>query len=148
MSATLLATLAILIGGVFAALQGPTNAMLALAFRSPVTAALVSFAVGTAVLIAATAATRAPPDWAAVKTLPWYAWLGGAYGAWFVVAAAYGAPRIGVASLVMFFLVGQLAASVVIDHLGLLGVPQKPVSLTRLAGVVLVLIGALLVRRG
>ncbi|MFN7231890.1 MAG: DMT family transporter [Brevundimonas sp.] len=42
---------------------------------------------------------------------------------------------------------GQLALSLVLDHFGWLGVPRQPLSLTRIAGVALVLAGVLLVRR-
>lgn len=148
MSPALIATLAVVLGGALAALQSPTNALLAAAFQSPVTAAFVSFFIGTLVLAVATTLTHTPPDWQSVRALPWYAWLGGAYGAWFVFSAAYGAPKIGVAALVVFFLLGQLTMSLVIDQFGLLGVPQKPISLERIAGVALVFAGAWLVRRG
>lgn len=63
-------------GGVVA-LQAPTNGMLARAGGSPVLAALVSFAVGmavlTAILIAGWHRWSAQP----FAALPWYAWLGG-----------------------------------------------------------------------
>ena len=76
-----------------------------------------------------------------------WAWLGGAYGAVFVVAAAFAVPRLGVASTITLMIAGQLALSLVLDHFGWLGVPRQPLSLTRIAGVALVLAGVLLVRR-
>ena len=42
---------------------------------------------------------------------------------------------------------GQLLISLALDHFGVLGVPQQPLSLGRIAGVGLVLAGVLLVRR-
>jgi transporter family-2 protein len=36
---------------------------------------------------------------------------------------------------------GQMAVSVVIDHFGLMGFPEKPVSLARLVGVALIIGG-------
>ncbi|MNC75819.1 hypothetical protein D3C75_1274180 [compost metagenome] len=41
---------------------------------------------------------------------------------------------------------GQILTSVIVDHFGLMGVASKPVSLPRLAGVVLILVGVFLVQ--
>jgi len=82
-----------------------------------------------------------------LKQVPWYAWLGGFYGAFFVAVAAFGAPRVGVGVLLTAAIAGQLAAALVLDHFGLLGLARHPVTLTRAAGLVLVLVGAALVRK-
>lgn len=143
----MLAVAACVVGGMFTALQAPTNAMLAKQMNSPVNAALISFAVGTLVLSVAALALRIQPDWTGVRALPWYAWLGGAYGAVFVVAAAYSAPRLGVASTITLMIAGQLAASTVVDHFGGFGIEPRPINLVRALGVALVFIGVVLVRR-
>lgn len=143
-----LAAVIILVSGVLTAMQAPTNAKLAAAAGSPINAALISFAVGALALVAVTLALRARPDLAALKALPWYAWLGGLYGAVFVAAAAYAAPRIGVASTLTLLIAGQLIAAVVIDQIGGFGVPVRPLSAAKLFGVGLVIAGVLLVRRG
>lgn len=147
-SILLIAICACVVGGMLTALQGPTNAMLARPLNSPVNAAFVSFAVGTAALLLAVLALRTRPDWSGVQALPWYAWLGGLYGVVFVVAAAYSAPRLGVASTVTLMIAGQLIASVVVDHFGGFGIPARPVNLVKVAGVALVFAGVVLVRRG
>ena len=90
----------------------------------------------------------ARPDVQAMKALPAWAWLGGLYGCVFVVAAAWGVPKIGVALTITLMVAGQLALSLILDHFGVMGVPQQPISLTRIAGVLLVIGGVLLVRRG
>lgn len=146
-SILLLAVCACVVGGMLTALQAPTNAMLARPFNSPVNAAFVSFAVGTLVLLVAVVALRARPDWSGVQALPWYAWLGGAYGAVFVVAAAFAAPRLGVASTITLMIAGQLVAGMVVDHFGGFGIAPRPVNLVRLLGVGLVFAGVVLVRR-
>ena len=140
--------LALIIAGGATAFQAPTNARLAAGVGSPVNAAFVSFLVGTAALglLALTLQTR--PDAAAMKTLPWWAWIGGLYGAIFVVTAAWSVPRLGVAMTVILMVAGQILISVLLDHFGALGVPKQPLNLTRLLGVLLVFGGVLLVRRG
>ncbi|MET4682401.1 DMT family transporter [Brevundimonas faecalis] len=148
MQLPLLALFAMILGGAATALQGPTNARLAGALGSPVNAAFVSFFVGTVALGVLAASLHVRPDAQAVKALPWWAWMGGLYGCVFVVAAAWGVPRFGVALTITLMVAGQLALSLILDHFGVMGVPQQPVSLTRVAGVLLVVGGVLLVRRG
>jgi transporter family-2 protein len=126
--------------------QAPTNGILARAGGSPITAALISFAVGTAVLAVVWVASGNRPGAGAFAKLPPYAWFGGLYGAFFVAVAAFAAPRIGLASLITIGIAGQLITSVVLDHFGLLGLPRSPAGLIKLAGVALVLGGVVMVR--
>ncbi len=77
----LIAIVAAALSGALVALQAPTNAMLARAVGSPLNAALVSFAVGTAALLVLALSFGVRPNHAAVRDLPWYAWVGGLYGA-------------------------------------------------------------------
>lgn len=139
--------LVLVIGGALAGLQAPTNARLAAVAGSPLNAAFASFLIGTLVLGAAAIAMQARPDVSAVRALPWYIWLGGAYGAVFVAAAAWGVPRLGVATVITLLVAGQLAMSIAIDHFGALGAPRHPVSPGRILGVLMVIGGVMLVRR-
>jgi bacterial/archaeal transporter family-2 protein len=143
----LLPILMVLVAGGLLALQAPTNAMLAKAGGSPVLAALISFAVGTVALFVAWLASGNRPGAAPFAALPWYAWLGGLYGAFFVAIAAFAAPRIGLASLITIGIAGQIAMALLLDHLGALGLPRDPISLGRVAGALLVVAGVVLVRR-
>jgi len=147
MNPSLFAMLAVVFGGAATALQAPTNAKMMTAVGSPVNAAFVSFAVGTAALGILAVVLQTRPDMAASRALPWYAWVGGLYGAVFVVAAAWGVPKLGVATTITLMVAGQLLLSLVLDHFGVMDVPKQPMNLGRIAGVALVLIGVLLVRR-
>ena len=145
--AILVPVLLVFFAGSMIAIQAPTNAMLARAGGSPVLAALISFAVGTAALFVAWLASGNRPNAAPFASLPWYAWVGGLYGAVFVAVAAYAAPRIGLASLITIGIAGQIAMALWLDHLGALGLPREPVSLGRILGAALVIAGVILVRR-
>jgi len=142
-----LSMIAVILAGGATALQAPTNAKLMTAVGSPVNAAFVSFVVGTAALGIVAVILQARPDVTAARALPWYAWVGGLYGAIFVVAAAWGVPRLGVALTITLMVAGQLLIGVVLDHFGAFGTPQHPISWGRVAGVAMVLAGVLLVRR-
>ena len=141
------AILLVLLAGVGLAVQAPTNAALARTSGSVLLAALVSFIVGSIVLALAWAAIdRTSP--AALRGAPVWAWVGGLYGACFVAAMAYAAPRLGLATTLTVAIATQLATALVLDHFGLLGLKVAPISLWKVAGVVLVLAGVVLVRRG
>ncbi|HEX8063054.1 MAG TPA: DMT family transporter [Allosphingosinicella sp.] len=143
----LFALAAAFVAGGLIALQAPTNALLARGVGSPVNAALVSFVIGTMALLAVAAALGARPGAGEARALPWYAWTGGFYGAFFVVAAAFAAPRMGVTFFLMVAIAGQLAMALLLDRLGAFGLVRVEISPTRIAGILLVLAGAFLVRR-
>ncbi len=147
MNPSLLAMIAVVLGGAATALQAPTNAKMMGAVGSPVNAAFVSFAVGTAALGVLAVVLQVRPDMAASRALPWYAWVGGLYGAIFVVSAAWGVPRLGVATTIILMVAGQLLLSVLLDHFGAMGMPKQPISLGRVAGIGLVIAGVLMVRK-
>ena len=147
MNPNLIAMIAVVLGGAATALQAPTNARMMTAVGSPVNAAFVSFAVGTAALGILAVLLQTRPDMAASRALPWYAWVGGLYGAIFVVAAAWGVPRLGVATTIILMVAGQLLLSLILDHFGAMGMPRQPISLGRVAGVGLVIAGVLMVRK-
>ena len=147
MNGALLSLLVAIVGGVLLAVQAPTNALLGKASGSAIVAAFISFLIGTIALGAAVAVTSGKLFDPGLKQVPWYAWMGGFYGAFFVAAAAFGAPRVGLGVFLTAAIAGQLAAALVLDHYGLFGLARHPVTLTRAAGLVLVLVGAVLVRK-
>lgn len=143
----ILPALLVLFAGAMTAAQPPTNAVLARESGSVLFAAFLSFAIGTLVLVALLLATQARPVLAPLRDVPWWAWAGGFYGAFFVAAGAYAAPRLGIASLITIAVAGQLAAAIAIDHYGAFGLERAPISPGRILGVLLVVGGVVLVRR-
>ena len=148
MSPTMLPMILVLVAGGLIALQAPTNAILGRAGGSPVLAALISFVVGTIALALVWIGTGNRPRASSFAGVPWYAWLGGLYGATFVAVAAYAAPRIGLASLITIGIAGQIIMAMWVDHVGALGLPKDPFSAVKLGGALLVVAGVILVRRG
>jgi transporter family-2 protein len=55
-------------------------------------------------------------------------------------------PRLGAATVLALIVVGQMLGALAFDHFGLLGLPQHPASLARLAGAAFLLFGVVLVR--
>ena len=64
----------------------------------------------------------------------------------YLLGIGYGAPRIGIALFVAGVMLGQLAGALVYDHVGAFGLDVHHASATRIAGLGVVLAGALIVR--
>ncbi len=134
-------------GGAALPFQAGINTQLAAWLQSPVRAAFVSFFVGTVLLLVAAAFVFKPlPSWGRVGDAPWWVWVGGALGAFYVAATIVTAPRLGAATLVALVVAGQALASLVVDHFGWVGFEPKHISAGRLAGMALVGAGVALVR--
>ena len=135
------------VGGVVLPFQAGINAQLAVWLHSPVRAAFVSFLTGTILLLVAAALVFKPlPSTARLGTAPWWVWLGGALGAFYVAASIVTAPKLGAAQLVALVVAGQALASLVVDQFGWVGFETKHISLGRALGMGLVFAGVAHVR--
>jgi transporter family-2 protein len=135
------------VAGAMLPFQFGVNAQLAHWIESPLRATLVSFAVGTAALLVATAAfVRGWPSSDRIAAAPWWVWVGGLLGAFYVLGSIVTAPKLGAATLVAVILAGQAVASLLVDHFGWVGFEENPVTPGRLAGIALVAAGVALVR--
>jgi transporter family-2 protein len=83
---------------------------------------------------------------ATIPRSPWWIWSGGVIGATYIVLSIFLLPRLGAALLFASIIVGQLGGSILIDHYGWLGAPVQRLSLVRVAGAVLLVVGAALIR--
>ena len=136
-----------LVAGAMLPFQAGINAVLASYVGSPVRAVLVSFAVGTLALLAVVLAFfRGWPGSTEVGGAPWWVWVGGLLGAFYVAGSIVVAPKIGAVTLVAVLLAGQAVASLLVDQYGWVGFPEHPITPGRLAGIALVAVGVGLVR--
>jgi transporter family-2 protein len=137
-----------IIAGMLIALQGPINAQLSRGLGMPLAAAAASFVAGAVLLIALTfivsqaqgtaIAWRVPPLWMFV--------VGGCLGAAFVTCALVLTPKLGAAATMAFIVAGQLLAGLVLDRMGYFDLAVREITLGRMAGAVMLLAGALLIR--
>ncbi|OON70288.1 DMT family transporter [Hymenobacter sp. CRA2] len=148
MNRLLLMLLAVSMGALLP-VQAALNSRLARATDGPVVAAFASFIVGslTLLIIALAAGMRLSSIPEAVRTQPPSVWLGGVIGACYVGSVTLLTPRLGVALTFGLLIAGQLLLSVLFDHFGLFGLPIQRLSPGRIAGVLLLLIGVVLIRR-
>ncbi|BCR04469.1 membrane protein [Desulfuromonas versatilis] len=147
MSPTVFFILLALLAGFSVPTQAGINAQLNLWTRSPVLASAISFAVGTLALVVYTLVARIPlPSLGTLSGHPWWIWIGGCLGAFFVASTVILAPKLGATTMVALILAGQMVASLLLDHFGWLGYPLHPISLGRIAGVLLLCAGIWLIR--
>jgi len=144
----LLFTVVALVAGGMIALQAPINAEVATRLGHPISAATMSFCVGTIALIALTLLfARGSTNLGALQTMPLYMLLGGGLlGAVYVTVNLVLAPKIGVAAIMALGIAGQLVTALLLDRFGMFELMERELSVGRVGGVALVLVGALMVR--
>ena len=137
-----------LVAGAMMPTQAAINNKLAGYVQSPISAAFISFVVGTFGLFVYLIASGTPiGSLFNIKDAPPVAWLGGLLGAFFVTATVVLVPRIGVAMTFSLIVAGQMLITLVLDHFGFLGVPVKEISLARVFGILLITAGVVIIRK-
>lgn len=137
------------VAGIALPLQAGVNVQLRGVLGSPIRAAFASFTVGTVLLFALALVLRGEPlpALATVARAPWWFWMGGVLGAFYLASSIVVVPRLGSAFTFALIVTGQMFASIAIDRLGLFGIAQTPLSIGRLAGAALLVGGVLLIRK-
>lgn len=142
--------LAVVVGvgaGCLVGMQAPINSRLGRTVGS-LQAATFSFLVGTvALLVIAVFVRGGLGSLGQARTVPWWALVGGLLGAVYVTVALIAVRTLGASGLTAVVITGQLAISVVIDRFGLLGIAKEHIDASRIAGLVLLVVGAVLVVR-
>lgn len=139
--------LTLLAGGMLA-LQIGVNTTLARNASSALWASGASFLVGSTALLLCYIGLRLPwPGLEALRAAPTWSWTGGLLGAFYVTTLIIFAPRIGATLALALVIAGQLIGALLLDRFGLFGFSPQAVTPGRLAGVALILVGALLIRR-
>lgn len=136
------------LAGAMLPIQVAINTNLAKHGAGAVWAAMISFAVGTiALALFFVGRSTAWPARAELAAAPWWAWVGGVLGAFYVAATIYTAPKLGAALLFALVVGGQMTMSSSLDHVGAFGLPQVSFSAARGAGILLIVAGVVLVQR-
>lgn len=84
---------------------------------------------------------------AALQTLPRYVLTAGLLGLIIIGSLSYSVPRLGLVTTFTVFVSTQFILGAVFDHFGVLGVELQPISLQKLSGVIILLIGVWLILR-
>lgn len=145
---TLLPFLLAMAAGVSVVVQQLLNTNVRTELNSAAWSGVVSYVVGLAAATLFLIALREPvPTAAMAARVPWWSWTGGMFGALYIILAVILVPQLGSATFVALLVAGQLASSVAFDHYGLFGLETRPVDLSRVIGVALLVAGVVLIRR-
>jgi transporter family-2 protein len=80
------------------------------------------------------------------SSVPWYVLsTAGALGLLVVGAMGYSAPRLGLAKSLTIMVAAQLLAALLFDHFGLFGASVRTLNVSRLGGLLLIVLGVWLV---
>lgn len=81
------------------------------------------------------------------RAAPWYTLLGGVLGVLIVGGYAFVIPRIGLAPAITIAVASQLIFSAILSHYGVLGAVEQPLTVSRVAGILVLLVGTWLIVR-
>jgi transporter family-2 protein len=143
------------VGGVALAVQGRVNGQLGHLMHDGVLAALISFGIGTVLLVVAVAATpsaragmvRLRSSVRAGRLRLWQC-LGGTCGAFVVAAQGLTVSFLGVAVFTVAVVAGQVTSSLVVDRAGLGPGEPRPITAPRAAGAVLAVVAVVIAVSG
>ena len=143
----LLGALGVIVGALIP-VQAATNAAMSRVIGSVAITSLALFAVGFVVVAAWAMVLREPlPSLETLRHVPAYGYFGGIIVAGYVISITFLAPRLGVGNAVRLVVTGQIAAAVIIDHVGAFGAVVHRLTIGRAIGAVLMIIGVILARR-
>ena len=133
--------------GVSLVIQVVLNTRLRLGLASWSWAGLVSYLGGTVTMTAVLIVQRgAWPSAVQRSSVPWWGWVGGFFGALYIVLAIVLLPRLGAASTVALVVAGQMLGALAFDHFGWLGIVQQPAGPARILGAGLLVVAVTLMR--
>jgi len=137
-----------LFAGALLPVQAILNTRMGRQTGGPLMASLISFSVGLICLLVLNMIIN-PASIVNVKPAgitPWYIWLGGFLGAIFVGYITWVNQQQGVALTFALVVTGQIFCSLVVDHFGLFGSAISTISLPKMIGAVLLIVGIILIK--
>jgi bacterial/archaeal transporter family-2 protein len=97
------------------------------------------------ILVALTMAVARGGNLKALHTVPWYALGAGVVGLIIVGTIGYTVPRLGLSKAFTIIVAAQFLSASILDHYGLLGAAIRPMDLTRLGGMALLVVAVWLI---
>ena len=134
--------------GVAMTVQSGINAQLRTAVGYPLLATFLSFLGGIVLLgILLLFSKQSLPAWNLYGEISWYKYIGGFLGAFVVYAVIISVHKVGASNMFVLIVAGQLITALWLDHYGLLGLRENPISTQKMLGILLVVAGAWLVNK-
>ena len=134
--------------GMLLPIQAASNAGVSRFFGDVSYAVLLSFVIGI-VLVSVYILVAKPSLNSDISQLsiPKYLVFGGLISVVYTIAITYLSPRLGVGNTLFIIIVGQMIAALLVDHFGVFESVKQEITLKRVAGVTLMLIGVYLAKQ-
>jgi transporter family-2 protein len=138
-----------LLTGALLPIQAILNTRLGRQTGGPLIGSLLSFIVGLICLLVLNLVTNASAvvNLKPAAVMPWYIWLGGFLGAIFVGYITWINQQQGLALTFVLVVSGQIFCSLFVDHFGLLGSAVRTITLEKIIGGVLIIVGIILIKK-
>ena len=136
--------------GIAIAIQANINSQLGVFLTSSLLATFVALLSSLVFIsIAITFLVKEFPNIEVVRSIPLYLWLTGGLLSAFALASFYFViPKIGILPMISFGLSGQLIYSLVSSHFGWFNLPVSTMSISKIIGIIAMLIGIFLINKG
>ncbi|KAI9494546.1 hypothetical protein BDB00DRAFT_308137 [Zychaea mexicana] len=73
-----------------------------------------------------------PPRSSTIKDAPWYAWMGGVLGTYYILVNIFLVPVHGAGTVLSIFVCSQVISACIMDHFGLTGIKKRRYSIWRM----------------
>lgn len=133
--------------GALSATQTAINGHLGKVIGSPIKASVISFTVGIiflAIICIALHGKNATGE--NHQKNPWWMWIGGILGGLYILANVYLSRLVGTGMTVIVLLIGSTTGGILIDHFGLFASPKKPMNQQKILGVLVMVLGAAMIK--
>ena len=137
-----------LLAGAGIPLIGVLNSGVARGVGNPYTATGIMFAIAMAVALGFSLTIYGLPTTAQLSSAPPISYAAGLLIGFYALSATIIIPRFGAASFVAFILIAQLLTSAVVDEFGLFSMAKRPIDMTRLIGLTVIVAGIAIMEIG
>ncbi|MFT3728311.1 MAG: DMT family transporter [Terricaulis sp.] len=135
-----------LLGGILIPIAAALSGAMGRTLGNPNAAALITATGAFLLVLAYSLASGSVGDLslATLAKVPALQLLAGFGIAFYILSITYVGPRFGVGNAIMLVVAAQIASSAAIDQFGLLGAPRKPIDTLRAAGLIVMVVGAVI----
>ena len=137
-----------LLAGAGIPLIGVLNSGVARGVGNPFAATAIMFTIAMVVAFGVTLPLYGPPSAAQLTTVPLVSYGAGLLIGFYALSATIVIPQFGAASFVAFILVAQLLTSAFVDQFGLFGMAKRPIDMTRLIVLTVIVAGIAIMEIG
>lgn len=137
----------VVVAGALLPVQAGFNTRVGKMVDSPIWASLLSFGIGALALLIYALLSKTTIQFSSLKSVPAHYWMAGLFGAFYVTVVLLAFPKLGAALTFGLIVTGQLMISVLLDHFAILVPAQHSINAYRIAGMLLIVAGVVIIRK-